>query len=246
MKLNNKVAVITGGAGGIGLATARKFASEGAKIILWDIDSENLERAAKEISQITFTKYNVVNVTNLEEVQSQFEEIVHKMGSVDIMIANAGITRDAMLHKMNEDQWDQVIEVNLKGVFNCGQTAARLMREQGNGVILSTSSVVGLDGNIGQTNYAAAKAGVIAMTKTWAKELGSKGIRVNAVAPGFTATEMIDTIPQKVIDLVVQKTPLARIGQPEEIAAAFCFLASDEASFITGQVLCVDGGMTLT
>tara|TARA_B100000674_G_C37962090_1_gene972562 strand:+ start:516 stop:1256 length:741 start_codon:yes stop_codon:yes gene_type:complete len=246
MKLNNKVAVITGGAGGIGLATARKFAAEGAKIILWDIDRENLERAATEISQITYTKYNVVNVTNLEEVQSQFEEIVHEIGSVDIMIANAGITRDAMLHKMNEDQWDQVINVNLKGVFNCGQTAARLMREQGSGVILSTSSVVGLDGNIGQTNYAAAKAGVIAMTKTWAKELGSKGIRVNAVAPGFTATEMIDTIPQKVIDLVVQKTPLARIGQPEEIAAAFCFLASEEASFITGQVLCVDGGMTLT
>ena len=151
-----------------------------------------------------------------------------------------------MLHKMTQDHWNQVIDVNLKGVFNCGQTAAKFMREQGSGVILATSSVVGLDGNIGQTNYAAAKAGVIAMTKTWAKELGSRGVRVNAIAPGFTATTMMDTIPQKVIDMVVNKTPLARIGQPEEIAAAFCFLASEEASFITGQVLCVDGGMTLT
>ena len=151
-----------------------------------------------------------------------------------------------MLHKMNSEQWNQVIDVNLKGVFHCGKAAAEIMREQGSGVILSTSSVVGLDGNIGQTNYAAAKAGGIAMTKTWAKELGSKGIRVNAVAPGFTATEMINTIPPKVIDLVIQKPPLARIGKPEEIASAYCFLASDDASFITGQVLSVDGGMTLT
>lgn len=246
MKLKNKIAVITGSAGGIGLATARKFALEGAKVILWDINSEKLKTAFDEISILTHAKSSIVNVCNLQEVQSNLQEIVHEFGSVDIMVANAGITRDAMLHKMNAEQWSQVIDVNLRGVFHCGQAVAQIMREQESGVILSTSSVVGLDGNVGQTNYAAAKAGVIAMTKTWAKELGSKGIRVNAVAPGFTATEMINTIPPKVIEMVVHKTPLARIGQPEEIASAYCFLASEEASFITGQVLCVDGGMTLT
>ena len=246
MKLKNKIAVITGSAGGIGLATARKFALEGAKVILWDINSEKLKIAFDEISILTQAKSSIVNVCNLQEVQSNLQEIVHEFGAVDIMVANAGITRDAMLHKMNAEQWNQVIDVNLRGVFHCGQAVAQIMREQESGVILSTSSVVGLDGNVGQTNYAAAKAGVIAMTKTWAKELGSKGIRVNAVAPGFTATEMINTIPPKVIEMVVHKTPLARIGQPEEIASAYCFLASEEASFITGQVLCVDGGMTLT
>lgn len=246
MKLKNKIAVITGSAGGIGLATARKFALEGAKVILWDINSEKLKTAFDEISILTQAKSSIVNVCNLQEVQSNLQEIVHEFGAVDIMVANAGITRDAMLHKMNAEQWSQVIDVNLRGVFHCGQAVAQIMREQESGVILSTSSVVGLDGNVGQTNYAAAKAGVIAMTKTWAKELGSKGIRVNAVAPGFTATEMINTIPPKVIEMVVHKTPLARIGQPEEIASAYCFLASEDASFITGQVLCVDGGMTLT
>ena len=246
MKLKNKIAVITGSAGGIGLATARKFALEGAKVILWDINSEKLKIAFDEISILTQAKSSIVNVCNLQEVQSNLQEIVHEFGAVDIMVANAGITRDAMLHKMNAEQWSQVIDVNLRGVFHCGQAVAQIMREQESGVILSTSSVVGLDGNVGQTNYAAAKAGVIAMTKTWAKELGSKGIRVNAVAPGFTATEMINTIPPKVIEMVVHKTPLARIRQPEEIASAYCFLASEEASFITGQVLCVDGGMTLT
>ena len=246
MKLKNKIAVITGSAGGIGLATARKFALEGAKVILWDINSEKLKIACDEISILTQAKSSIVNVCNLQEVQSNLQEIVHEFGAVDIMVANAGITRDAMLHKMNAEQWSQVIDVNLRGVFHCGQAVAQIMREQESGVILSTSSVVGLDGNVGQTNYAAAKAGVIAMTKTWAKELGSKGIRVNAVAPGFTATEMINTIPPKVIEMVVHKTPLARIGQPEEIASAYCFLASEDASFITGQVLCVDGGMTLT
>ena len=246
MKLKNKIAVITGSAGGIGLATARKFALEGAKVILWDINSEKLKIAFDEISILTQAKSSIVNVCNLQEVQSNLQEIVHEFGAVDIMVANAGITRDAMLHKMNAEQWSQVIDVNLRGVFHCGQAVAQIMREQESGVILSTSSVVGLDGNVGQTNYAAAKAGVIAMTKTWAKELGSKGIRVNAVAPGFTATEMINTIPPKVIEMVVHKTPLARIGQPEEIASAYCFLASEDASFITGQVLCVDGGMTLT
>ena len=246
MKLKNKVAVITGSAGGIGLATAKKFATEGAKIVLWDIDPEKLEKAAQEISELATTKFNIINVCDFEQVQLKLQEIKYELGSIDIMVANAGITRDAMLHKMNSEQWNEVIDVNLKGVFHCGKAAAEIMREQGSGVILSTSSVVRLDGNIGQTNYAAAKAGVIAMTKTWAKELGSKGIRVNAVAPGFTATEMINTIPPKVIDLVIQKTPLARIGKPEEIATAYCFLASDDASFITGQVLSVDGGMTLT
>ena len=150
-----------------------------------------------------------------------------------------------MLHKLDDEKWQQVIDVNLKGVFNCGREAARRMRDRGRGVILNTSSIVGLYGNIGQTNYAATKAGVIAMTQTWAKELGRKGIRVNAVAPGYTMTEMMETVPDKVLKMFSDKTPLLRLAQPHEIADAFAFLASDEASFITGHVLSVDGGLTL-
>ncbi|MBI4861447.1 MAG: SDR family oxidoreductase, partial [Candidatus Riflebacteria bacterium] len=167
------------------------------------------------------------------------------LGPVDVLVNNAGITRDAMLHKMEEAQWDAVIDVNLKGVFLCGREAARRMRERGRGVILNTASVIGLYGNVGQTNYAATKAGVIAMTRTWAKELGRKGIRVNAVAPGFTLTQMTKAMPEKVLIGLEERTPLGRFASAEEIAAAFAFLASDDAAFVTGHVLSVDGGLTI-
>ncbi|MGH7456328.1 MAG: SDR family oxidoreductase, partial [bacterium] len=187
-----------------------------------------------------------VNVTNVEDVQRLAENTVKTYGRLDILVNNAGITADARLVKMELEQWQRVIDVNLKGIFLCGQAATRIMETQPTGgVILNAASVVALYGNFGQTNYAAAKAGVIAMTKTWARELGRKNIRVNAVAPGFIATGMIKTIPEKVIATVQEKTPLGRMGDPQDIANAYLFLASDEAAFITGTVLSVDGGLVL-
>lgn len=246
MLLENKVAIITGAARGIGFAVAKRFLQEGARVAIWDVNEELLSEASKRLEVgedrlITMA----VNVTNAQAVEESYTKVEEAFAPVDVIVNNAGITRDAMLHKMTEEQWDQVIDVNLKGVFLCGQTAAKRMRERGTGVILSTSSIVGLCGNMGQTNYAATKAGVIAMTQTWARELGGKGVRANAVAPGFTNTEMTAVIPEKVINLMNSKTPMGRFAEPSEIAAAFTFLASDEASFITGQVISVDGGLTL-
>ncbi|MCJ8347465.1 3-oxoacyl-ACP reductase FabG [bacterium] len=245
-RLNNKVAIITGSARGIGFATAKRFLEEGANVALWDIQEDLLEKA-KETLNLDDSRVRVykVNVCDQNSVESAYQEVENDFGSVDIIVNNAGITKDAMLHKMSEEQFDQVINVNLKGVYLCGQAAAKKMREHGHGVILNTSSVVGIYGNIGQTNYAASKWGVIGMTKTWAKELGSKGIRVNAVAPGYTMTEMMETVPEKVLDTLKATTPLKDLGQPEDIANAFLFLASDEAKFVTGHVLSVDGGLTI-
>lgn len=246
MRFQDKVVIVTGGAGGIGLATAKRFLEEGARVALWDYNSDGLARASAYLQQ-DFEELRAyeVNVTDEYQVDSTFRQVEEDLGAVDIMICNAGITRDAMLHKMSVEAFDAVIDVNLKGVFLCGQTAAKCMRERGSGVILSTSSIVGIGGNIGQSNYAATKAGVIAMTQTWARELGSKGIRVNAVAPGFIETEIIQTVPEKVKVMVENHTSLGRIGKPIEIANTFIFLASEEASFITGQVVSVDGGLRL-
>jgi len=246
MRLTGKTAIITGGARGIGFATARRFLYEGANVALWDVQSDLFEDALRqlELGPDRVRAYQV-DVTSREQVQQGLDRVASDLGPVDVFINNAGITRDAMLHKMTDEQWDAVIDVNLKGVFLCGQEAALRMRERGHGVILNTSSVVGLYGNVGQTNYAAAKFGIIGLTKTWAKELGRKGIRVNAVAPGFTLTEMVKTVPEKILDHMKGMTSLQRLGEPEDIAAAFAFLASDDAAYITGQVLSVDGGMTL-
>jgi len=246
MKLENKVVIITGGAGGIGLVTARRFLEEGAKVALWDLSGPGLNKALESLgaTQDRLRAYEV-SVTDSFQVEKSLTRVEKEFGAVDIIICNAGITRDAMIHKMSEEDFDQVVDVNLKGVFLCGQAAAKRMRERGSGVILSTSSIVGLGGNIGQTNYAATKAGVIAMTQTWARELGRKGVRANAIAPGFIETEMIGTVPEKVKDLVRSSTSLGRLGKPEEIANVFLFLASEEASFITGQVICVDGGLRM-
>jgi len=181
----------------------------------------------------------------LDSVTTAVNEIVSKHKKIDILINNAGITRDASLLKMTPDQWKQVIDVNLTGVFNCTKAVAPIMVENKSGKIVNTSSVVGLYGNFGQTNYVATKSGIIGMTKVWARELGRKGINVNAVAPGFIATEMVETIPEKVIDMLKEKTPLGKLGNPEDIANAYLFLVSDEAKYITGTVLSVDGGLVL-
>ena len=246
MRLLDKVAIITGGARGIGEATAKKFIKEGAKVVIGDINEEDIERTVNEIKEMGGQAAGIyVDVTKMDSVNRMIEFTLEKFGKLDILVNNAGITMDSTLLKMTEDQWDKVIDVNLKGVYNCGQAAAKVMVEQGSGVILNASSVVGLYGNFGQTNYAATKWGVIGMTKTWAKELGRKGVRVNAVAPGFIATPMVNKMPEKVINMMKEKAPLQRLGEPEEIANAYAFLASDEAAFVTGAVLEVTGGVVL-
>jgi len=245
-RLEGKVAIITGGASGIGKQAALTFAKEGATVSIWDVNEELGKSVVKEFEQQNFTaEFRKVNVAVKDDVNSNVAAVKEKYGNIDILVNNAGITRDATLMKMTEEQWDQVIAVNLKGVFNCTQAVAVVMVEQRQGAIVSTSSVVAHYGNFGQTNYVAAKSGVIGMTKTWARELGRKGIRVNAVAPGFIFTEMVSTVPEKVLEMVKGNTPLGRLGKPEDIANAYLFLASDEASFINGAVLNVDGGLVM-
>lgn len=243
-RLEGKTAVITGGAQGIGKATVIKFIEEGANVAVWDLDeTKGNELAAKfnkEAQKVAFYK---VNVADGEAVKTSMKKVIDEFGQVDILINNAGITKDATLKKMTAEQWQQVIDVNLTGVFNCTQSVSEHMVERGTGRIINASSVVGLYGNFGQTNYVATKAGVIGMTKVWARELGRKGICVNAIAPGFIATEMVSAMPEKVIQMMEEKTPLGRLGKPEDIANAYCFLASDEASYINGTTLSVDGGI---
>ena len=246
VRLKDKVAIITGAANGIGRVVAETFAREGARVMLADVKEGELQQTAEAIRQNggearTFG----CDVTDRARVERLIAETVEIFGRIDIVVNNAGITDDAQLVKMTEEQWDRVIDVNLKGVFNVGQAAARVMKEQKSGVILNASSVVGLYGNFGQTNYAAAKWGVNGMTKTWAKELGKYGIRVNAVAPGMIATAMTEKMPAHILDMMTKKAVLGRMGTPQEVANGYLFLASDEASFITGAILSIDGGMTI-
>ncbi len=250
MRMKEKVVLVTGGAAGIGKATALRFAEEGAKVVICDVNEEAGQATAKEVNGAFYK----VNVADRAEVQAWVDDVVSKYGRVDVIVNNAGILRDGQLIKfkngellsqMSEANFDLVISVNLKGVFNCTQAVAPVMAGQGGGVILNATSVVGLDGNFGQTNYVATKSGVIGMTKVWSRELGKYGIRVNAVAPGFTATEMVTAMPEKVLDGMKARTPLRRLGEPRDIANGYLFLASDEASFITGETLRVDGGIVV-
>jgi len=252
MRMKDKVVLVTGGGAGIGKATAMRFAEEGAKVVVCDVDQEVGETTVKELGEgAAFYK---VNVADRQEVQKWVDDVVAKYGRIDVLVNNAGILRDGQLIKfkegelvgqMSEENFDLVISVNLKGVFNCTQAVVPVMAAQGGGVILNASSVVGLDGNFGQTNYVATKSGVIGMTKVWSRELGRFGIRVNAVAPGFIATEMVTSMPEKILDSMKGRTPLGRLGEPLDIANAYLFLASDEASFITGETLRVDGGIVV-
>jgi 3-oxoacyl-[acyl-carrier protein] reductase len=250
-RLEDRVALITGGAAGIGKATAIRFAEEGAKVIISDINREAGEAFAAENETIRFYQ---VDISDRQAVKEWVDGVVVETGRIDILVNNAGVLRDGMLVKykegavvsqMAEADFDLVISVNLKGVFNCTQAVAPVMIEQGSGVILNASSIVGLDGNFGQTNYVATKAGVIGMTKVWSRELGRYGIRVNAVAPGFTLTKMVRQMPERILEGMKSRTPLRRLGEPRDIANAYLFLASDEASFISGEVLRVDGGIVV-
>lgn len=245
MRLQDKIAIVTGGASGIGAKTAEVFVQEGAKVVVADYDEvagEKLAEQLKKNGEVLFVK---VDVSDSTSVQQMIAKTLETFGRVDILVNNAGITADGWLVKMSEEAWDRVINVNLKGVFNCSKAAAQVMMDQGQGVILNATSVVGLYGNMGQTNYAASKFGVIGLTKTWAKELAPRGIRVNAVAPGYTMTAMMETVPEKLLDSFKEKTPLKRLGEPEDIAYAYLYLASDEASYVNGTVLSVDGGLVL-
>jgi 3-oxoacyl-[acyl-carrier protein] reductase len=246
MKLQNKVCIITGAAQGIGLATALKFAREGATVIVCDLRPEGVEAAAKACEKLGATAQGyTVDVADRVSVDLMVAAVLADFGRIDVLVNNAGITKDARLQKMTLAQFDAVIDVNLRGVFHCAQAVADTMLAQGSGVILNASSVVGIYGNFGQTNYAAAKFGVIGFTKTWSRELGPKGVRVNAVAPGFIDTPILGTIPDKVLDEMREHVPLKRLGKPEEIANVYAFLASDEASYVNGAVIEVSGGMTV-
>ena len=246
MTLEGKVAIITGAGQGIGKTTALRFARDGARVAVVEINEETGQSTTQEIEkqggEALFVK---ADVSDHADAQRMVQTVHDHFGRVDVLINNAGILRDAQLHKMAEDDFDAVINVNLKGTFNCTQAVAPIMRDQGFGSIVNAASVVGLHGNFGQTNYVASKAGVIGMAKTWAKELGRKGVRVNAVAPGFISTEMIENMPEKIINQMQSQVPMGRLGEPEEVAAVYAFLASDEASYINGAVISVDGGVVV-
>jgi len=253
--LKDKVVIVTGAAAGIGRATAIRFAEEGARVACWDV---NAAAAGNLVPQLKSAGgdalFREVNVASAGSVEAGVDEVVQRWGRIDVLVNNAGIVRDAQLVKvkdgavagtMSDEQFDSVINVNLKGLFLCTRAIAPHMMKNGGGVILNASSVVGLYGNFGQTNYVAAKAGLIGMTKTWARELGKHKIRVNAVAPGFIATEMVKAMPPKVLEQMSAHTPLGHMGEPSDIAEAYVWLASDQAKFVHGTVLSVDGGLVL-
>lgn len=246
MRLKDKVAIITGAGRGIGQATAVKFAREGAKVVVCDLSNEAIAETLKLCKQAgAQTLGCVANVTDTKSLKAMVEAVVAKFGRIDCLVNNAGIVADAQMKNMTEDQFDKVIAVNLKGVYNATKAVIDTMLAQQSGVILNSSSIVGLYGNFGQTNYAASKFGVIGMAKTWARELGRKGIRSNAVCPGFISTSILATIPQKVIKALEDKVPMGHLGKPEDVANAFAFLASDDASYINGAVIEVSGGLVI-
>jgi len=246
MRLAGKVSIITGAARGIGQATALKFAREGATVVVCDLDLASVEETVTQIRQSGGDACGfAVDVTGPATIQAMVDGVMQRYGRIDTLVNNAGIVQDAQMLKMREDQFDKVIEVNLKGTYNCTKAVAPIMVEQGSGVILNASSIVGLYGNFGQTNYAASKFGVIGMAKTWAREFGRKGVRANAVCPGFVETTILESIPDKVLDALRARVPLGRLAKPEEIANTYAFLASDEASYINGAVIEVSGGATI-
>lgn len=253
MNVKNKVVLITGAGSGIGRETAIMFVKNGARVVVTDVDEKGGKETIDEIVKILaedpdnkgdsfFTK---LDTSNREQTRQVAKEVIERYGEIDVLINNAGIIQDALVTKMTEEQWDKVINVDLKGPFQMIQAVIDNMIEHNIGEIINVSSIVGVYGNIGQVNYAAAKAGLIGLTKTLAKELGKKGIRVNAVAPGFIQTHMTASLPEKVLDAMKEKTPLKRLGQPADVAYAIMFLASDEANFINGIVLPVDGGLVI-
>jgi 3-oxoacyl-[acyl-carrier protein] reductase len=253
MRVKDKVVIITGAGSGIGRETAILFAKNGAKVVVTDVDEkagkETVNEIIKALEQDPDCKgdtfFAKLDISNREQVKQVVQDVLNKYGEVDVLINNAGIIQDDLITKMTEEEWDKVIDIDLKGPFNCTQAVADDMIKHGNGEIINVSSIVGIYGNIGQVNYAAAKAGLIGMTKTLAKELGKKGVRVNAVAPGFIYTPMTAKVPEKILEMMKEKTPLKRLGQPADVAYTLLFLASDEANFINGAVIPVDGGLLI-
>lgn len=246
MRLVDKVSIITGAGSGIGHATALKFAKEGARVAVCDINEAAARKVAREINDDGGDALHFhVDVTDKESITRMVDGVMAKWGRIDTLVNNAGVVQDAQLKKMTDDQFNHVIDVNLKGVYNCTRAVVDIMLEQHSGCILNASSIVGLYGNFGQTNYAASKFAVIGMMKTWARELGKKGIRSNAICPGFIETPILKSMPHKVVQMMQDKVPMGRLGRPEEIANAYAWLASDEASYITGAVIEVSGGVTL-
>jgi 3-oxoacyl-[acyl-carrier protein] reductase len=246
MRLKGKVAIITGAGSGIGEATAVKFAHEGARVAVCDINLAACEKVVKSIAEAGGSAMAVhLDVTDKASVAAMVDAVMQAWGRVDTLVNNAGIVQDAQLKKMTDEQFDRVIDVNLKGVYQCTKAVVDIMLAQGTGCILNASSIVGIYGNFGQTNYAATKFGVIGMVKTWARELGRKGVRANAVCPGFIETPILKSMPEKVIQMMEDKVPLGRLGKPEDIANTYAWLASDEASYINGAVIEVSGGVTI-
>lgn len=244
MRLENKVAIITGGAKGIGLAITEKFLREGASVAIFDIDQAAIDEAIAVNASTNHISGYQVDITDYDGVCKVMAAVAQKYGRIDVLVNNAGIISDALLHKMTPEQYHRVININLNGTFNCARAVISYMLEQKSGVILNASSIGGIYSNVGQCNYAATKAGVIAMAKAWAKEYGKYNIRANAVAPGLIDTPILAPIPKDVLDRLIKGVPMRRLGTPEEIANVYAFLASDEASFVTGEVIEVSGGYT--
>jgi 3-oxoacyl-[acyl-carrier protein] reductase len=246
MRLTGKVSIITGAGQGIGRATALKFAKEGAKVAVCDINAESVEQTVELVESAGGEAIGFrVDVTDKESISRMVDGVMAKWGRIDTLVNNAGIVQDAQFKKMSDDQFDRVIDVNLKGVYNCTKAVVDIMLQQNSGVILNASSIVGIYGNFGQTNYAATKFGVIGMVKTWARELGRKGIRANAICPGFVETPILSSMPEKVVRMMEDRVPMGRLAKPEEIANTYAWLASDEASYINGAVIEVSGGVTI-
>ena len=246
MRLQGKVSIITGAGQGIGQATALKFAREGAKVAACDINMDKVAETVRLVKEAGGDAIGFkVDVTDKATIAAMIEGVMAKWGRIDTLVNNAGIVQDAQFKKMSEDQFDRVIDVNLKGVYNCTKAVVDIMLQQNSGVILNASSIVGIYGNFGQTNYAATKFGVIGMVKTWARELGRKGIRANAICPGFVETPILASMPEKVVKMMEDRVPMGRLAKPEEIANTYAWLASDEASYINGAVIEVSGGVTI-
>ncbi|MEK7396351.1 MAG: 3-oxoacyl-[acyl-carrier-protein] reductase [Candidatus Poribacteria bacterium] len=246
MELKDKVAIITGSARGIGKAIANKLAQNGATVVICDLKMDDVQPTVDEFNSTGMNAIGLtVNVTDVKSVEALFDEVISKLGKIDILVNNAGITRDALIVRMGEADWDSVLAVNLKGTFNCTKCVAKIMMKQRSGKIVNIASIMGIIGNVGQANYSASKAGVIALTKTTARELGRRGVNVNAVAPGFIATKMTEALPEAQKEKILEAVPLGCAGYPEDVANAVAFLVSDSARYITGHVIQVDGGLAM-